>query len=87
MIANRSKSYDAYEQVAVPSAGATTPKGKDSADEKDALKAKHSIESVKDAKEVPNAAKQALDKQLGRGNGDSLGDATTHPTVFDGKSV
>lgn len=73
-----SKSYDAYEQVAHPSAGAANPAGKDSANNTDTLKARHITEKVRDAVEVKGAAKTALDKQLGR-NGDKLGDATTHP--------
>ena len=88
MIKDRSKSYDAYEQVATPSAGTTIPQGKDSADNKDTLRAKHTTETVKDAKEVKDAAKKALDLQLGRQtpSGGKLGDATTQPNsgVLDG---
>ena len=80
MIKDRSKSYDAYEQVATPSAGTTIPKGKDR-DEKDTLTAKHTTETVKNAKEVKDAAKKALDLQLGRNtpSGGKLGDATQQP--------
>ena len=66
MIKGISDSYKAYDQVATPSAGTTTPKGKDSRMNKDTLTAKHTTETVKDAKEVKDAAKKALDLQLGR---------------------
>ena len=82
-----SDSYKAYDQVATPSAGTTIPKGKDR-DEKDTLTAKHTTETVKNAKEVKDAAKKALDLQLGRNtpSGGKLGDATTQPNsgVLDG---
>jgi hypothetical protein len=78
MLKNVSDSYSAYDQVATPSAGATVPAGKGGRGAEDTLKAKHTTETVRDAKEVPNAAKNAISTQIGR-NGDKLGDATTHP--------
>lgn len=62
---NMSESYKiAYGQVAAPSAGATTPAGKNR-DEKDTLTAKHTVESVKDAVAVPGAGLKSMKKQAG----------------------
>lgn len=67
--------------------GAKVPASKDR-DEKDTLTAKHVVEKPRDAKVVPNAAKAALDAQLGRHTetGGDLGDATPHSNSGCGES-
>ena len=67
-------------QISSPSMGTTMPTGKINSSE-DALgyKSNYKGQTSFEAKEDPNRAKQALDRQLNRGTatGGPLGDATT----------
>jgi hypothetical protein len=74
MLKNISDSYSAYDQVATPLAGATVPAGKGGRGAEDTLKAKHTTEAVRDAKEVPNATLKAVHTQAGK-----AWDNETHP--------
>jgi hypothetical protein len=66
MIKNCSTSYSAYEQVAHPDMGATTPAGKNDMDEKETLKAKHTTAKVTEAHETKGATLKAVGVQAGK---------------------
>ena len=87
-----SESYKkSYMQEAKPSMGAEVPAGKNRPDDTDTLHAKHTVEQVRQAKEVDESrVKSAFDRQLGRHtdtclagdpgrDGGKLGNATTQP--------
>jgi hypothetical protein len=89
--ANMSESYKAnycQEEPEKSTLGAKVPAAKDNRGSADTSSAKHEIVTVVDAKEVPNAAKDAISAQTGRGTktGGDLGDATTHPNSGCGES-
>lgn len=89
---NMSASYKkAYMQESVPDYGTSTPAGKANRGCDDTLKAKHTTETVQEAKTTdPNRLKEALNRQLGRHTdtcragdpgreGGKLGNATNQP--------
>jgi hypothetical protein len=80
---NMSKSYrETYCQESDPSMGAKVPAGKDSKDNLDSQKNPNlDFQKVRDAEEIPGAARKALDQQTGRGTktGGSIGDDAAHP--------
>lgn len=83
MARNNRTVVEEINQVASPSMGSRVPSGKQPDDRDDTIGRAgfYKPEKVRDAKNVPNAAQAALDKQGGRQNssGGILGDNCTQP--------
>ena len=80
MNSNMSEDLKRVNEESHPDSGTRVPAGKDRG-YNDTLTAKHTVETVREAREDEGAAKKALDVQLGRHtpSGGNLGDATTQP--------